>query len=94
MSPKVIAILQARTDSIRLPGKIHLKIGDFSVLELISHRLRNLHVEEKWLATTDLNSDDYLVNQGRKLGWSIYRGSPTNVLSRFQAIISSSKLTT
>jgi spore coat polysaccharide biosynthesis protein SpsF len=90
MSPKVIAILQARSESSRLPGKIHLKIGDYSVIELISYRLRNLNVDEKWLATTSLNSDDFLVEKGKKLGWKVYRGSTTNVLSRFQAIINSS----
>jgi spore coat polysaccharide biosynthesis protein SpsF len=90
MSPKIIAILQARSESSRLPGKIHLNIGDFSVIEFISYRLRNLNVDEKWLATTTLNSDDSLVNIGKRLGWRVYRGSSTNVLSRFQAIITTS----
>jgi spore coat polysaccharide biosynthesis protein SpsF (cytidylyltransferase family) len=88
MLKKVIAILQVRSASTRLPNKIHLKINDKSILEIISQRLCNLDVKEKWLATTTLNSDDRLADIGLELGWKVFRGSSKNVLSRFESIIS------
>lgn len=88
MPKKIIAILQARSASTRLPNKIHLKINDKSILEIISQRLCNLDVTEKWLATTTLNSDDRLANSGIEHGWKVFRGSSKNVLSRFESIIS------
>lgn len=56
------------------------------MLGLIADRLRNARVDEWWLATSDHPADDVTEAWGLELGLRVFRGHPTDVLSRFVAI--------
>lgn len=85
-----VGVIQARSESSRLPGKALLPLASFSVLSLIVQRLKSLDLQW-WLATTDLPSDDLLAQTGRELGLSVLRGSEKDVLSRYERISEHSK---
>jgi len=83
---KVIGVIQARTNSSRLPKKVLLPlIGSLSILEVIIHRVKESQIAW-WLATTDNQADDELEILAKKLGIQVFRGSEDDVLSRFTAI--------
>ena len=81
-----IGIIQARMGSDRLPGKILAPLSGRPVLGLIADRLRNARVDEWWLATSDHPADDVTEAWGFELGLRVFRGHPTEVLSRLVAI--------
>jgi spore coat polysaccharide biosynthesis protein SpsF (cytidylyltransferase family) len=80
---KVIAVVQARTGSTRLPGKV---LADVGGIPLIAHSLRRLRaagrVDEVVLATTEHHSDDALVELASREDVEAYRGPEHDVLSR------------
>lgn len=81
---KIVAITQARTGSIRLPGKVLKKIGHESMLEIHMQRvLSSQKIHEFVLATTDDTKDDPIAEQGMKHGVKVFRGSETDVLDRY-----------
>jgi spore coat polysaccharide biosynthesis protein SpsF len=81
---KVVAIIQARMSSTRLPGKVLLDIQGRSVLEHIHLRLQSCqYVDQVLVATSDHHSDDLIFDWGKKENISIYRGSLSDVLSRY-----------
>mgnify|MGYP001121879689 CR=1 FL=1 len=84
---KIIGIVQARMDSSRLYGKILHPLKGLPLLALLARRLENAKVDEWWLATTREKEDDLTAYWGKAIGWSVYRGSVKNVLSRFTEII-------
>lgn len=84
---KVGAIIQARYDSTRLPGKVLMKLpfgGSISILGHIVKRLQQVNfVDEIIIATSNEKNDDPIVDEANKLGVKVYRGSKENVLERF-----------
>ena len=84
----VIGILQARTNSTRLPGKILMNIlGE----PMILHQLRRLKkcvlLDDIIVATSSEKSDDDLAIVCAAAGYRVFRGSLDDVLDRFvQAI--------
>jgi spore coat polysaccharide biosynthesis protein SpsF len=82
---KVAALVQARTGSTRLPGKV---LADVGGIPLIAHSLRRLReagrVDEVMLATTDHASDDALVEVAEREAVAVFRGSEHDVLSRLR----------
>jgi spore coat polysaccharide biosynthesis protein SpsF len=80
---KVVAVVQARTGSTRLPGKV---LADVGGIPLIAHSLRRLRVsgrvDQVVLATTEHHSDDALIELARREDVGAYRGSERDVLSR------------
>ena len=81
---KVGAIIQARMNSSRFPGKVLKKIGSKSVLEFLIDRLqRSKNLEQIVLATTTNSSDDDLERLAKTKNINIFRGSENDVLSRF-----------
>ena len=53
-SKKVVASIEARMGSSRLPGKVLKKIGEEEVLSLLVKRLKNCkNIDEILVATTD-----------------------------------------
>ena len=50
-------ILQARSNSKRLPNKVLKKIKNKTILELIIHRLRNISGTKLLIATTTSKND-------------------------------------
>lgn len=86
---RTIAITQARTGSTRFPGKVLMKLGSQSLLELHLQRiLKSKKIDEVILATTTKPEDAVLADIGRRANVTTSRGSETDVLDRFyQAIV-------
>jgi spore coat polysaccharide biosynthesis protein SpsF len=85
---KVVGVMQARMGSKRLPGKIMLPLGGTTLLDVVVRRIRSHcgSISEWWLATTTSPVDDVTAVWGQSLGLKVFRGSETDVLSRFVAI--------
>ena len=84
MACKVIAIVQARVGSIRLPGKVLKEINGKSLIEILFHRLaQSKKIDKIILATTKNIENDKLVNLVENLGYEVFRGNETDVLDRY-----------
>lgn len=80
---KIIATIEARMTSTRLPGKPLLKIKNFTVLEYLVNRLKYApSISDIVLATTTNDEDDPLVKLAKKINVNVFRGSETNVMDR------------
>ena len=81
---KTVAIIQARMESTRLPGKVLKKIYDLPLLEHIVNRtMRARNVDEVVIATSTNRADDAIEQFACKRNINIFRGSQENVLERF-----------
>ena len=82
---RVVAIVQARMGSSRLPGKVlHPLIDGMPVLEVLLRRIsKSKLISETVVATTDSKLDDVLVNWLLERKVSVFRGSESDVLQRF-----------
>jgi len=82
--PKVVAIIQARMGSTRLPGKVMKKILGRTVLELVVERVKKAaKIDEIVIATTTGKNDDKIEDLCRKLNLNVFRGSEEDVLRRY-----------
>lgn len=89
---KVVATIEARMNSTRLPGKVLKKIGGMPSLELQIKRMKRSNlIDEIVLATTDQKEDDILVDFAEYIGVASYRGSEEDVLSRILGAVQSVK---
>tara|TARA_B100001758_G_C18416994_1_gene621037 strand:- start:23377 stop:24108 length:732 start_codon:yes stop_codon:yes gene_type:complete len=80
----IVAIVQARCGSTRLPNKVFLKILKKPIIWHVFNRLNNSKkITKLVLATTDSKSDDDLEKWAIKNRIDYYRGSEDNVLNRF-----------
>ena len=81
---KVVALIQARMNSTRLPKKVVMEIKSKPMINLLISRLKLAKkINHIVLATTENNLDDKLVESVSNLGVDIFRGSENNVLDRF-----------
>ncbi len=81
---KVVAIIQARMGSTRLPGKVLKKILGKPMLRYLVDRLSQAKlVDELVIATTENSLDDDIVKFCNDVGINCFRGSEDNVLSRY-----------
>jgi spore coat polysaccharide biosynthesis protein SpsF len=81
---KILGVLQARTSSSRLPGKVLLPIlGQPMILRQIERLKRVRGMDSLVLATSTDPSDDALAASVAASGVPVYRGSLDNVLERF-----------
>lgn len=81
---KVVAIIQARMSSTRLPGKVLKEVNNETLLEHMLKRVKkSTKIDEIIVATTILESDDRIIDLCSKIGMKAYRGSEENVLSRY-----------
>ncbi len=81
---KVVAILQARTGSTRLPGKVLLDLAGRTMLARVVRRVRRAEsIDEVVVATTAAPGDDPIVEECRRLGAACFRGSEADVLDRY-----------
>ena len=79
----MIAFIQARMGSKRLPGKMALQLpDDKTLLEAVINRLV-VHDVFPVLLTTQNSEDDKLVEIANSLEIRVFRGDEINVLSRF-----------
>ena len=76
-------ILQARTGSQRLPGKVLEPVGGRPLVAQCIRRLAASGVAPVILATTTLPEDDALAAAGADAGVEVFRGSAEDVLDRF-----------
>jgi spore coat polysaccharide biosynthesis protein SpsF len=87
-SNKTAVVIQARLGSTRFPSKMLAKLGEYSVLEWVLHRVKkSTLIHDVILAIPDSESNLILESIGKKIGVNVYRGSETNVLARFQGAI-------
>ena len=75
-------IVQARMASIRLPGKVLMPVSTGNLFEILVRRLR-LSGMPVILATSQLHSNDPLVETAARMGMDYYRGSEEDVLGRY-----------
>jgi len=81
---KVLAIIQARMGSSRLPGKVLLPLENKSVLEHVVERTKkSKHIHQVVVATTVAEGDDPVYELMREKKIPIFRGSECDVLDRY-----------
>ena len=81
---KIVAIIQARIGSLRLPGKVLRNLNGTSAIELMLRRLnRSELLDEICVAIPDSTENDILCSRVASLGFRVIRGSETDVLSRY-----------
>ena len=81
---RVVAIIQARMESTRLPGKVLMDIGGETMLSRVVHRSRRAAlVDEIVVATTVKPNDDAIVAECKRIDAPIFRGEEENVLDRY-----------
>jgi spore coat polysaccharide biosynthesis protein SpsF (cytidylyltransferase family) len=84
MDRKIIGVLQARSDSTRLPQKVLKNILD---KPMIVHQLirtqQSKMLDDLILVTSDEKSDNELAQIVEQNGYRVFRGSKNNVLKRF-----------
>ena len=84
---KIVAIVQARMGSKRLPGKVLKKIIGKSCIEILLSRLsRSKLLDEICVATSVDDENDILCEETRELGYKIFRGSEDDVLERYYQV--------
>ena len=80
----VIAIIQARTGSTRLPNKIFLKLANASLLSHVVNRLRpSKEIDKIVIATTSSSKDNSVEEWCLNNSLDYFRGSENNVLDRY-----------
>jgi spore coat polysaccharide biosynthesis protein SpsF len=81
---RIVAVIQARMGSTRLPGKVLKPIAGKPLLWHIVHRLkRSQFIEQIAVATSTNPRDDAIVEWGRENGVAVVRGPEDDVLARF-----------
>ena len=81
---KVVAIIQARMGSTRLPGKVLLDLAGEPVLVRCVNRTGRAQIlDEVVVATTVQPADDAIVRLCAERGWPCFRGSEEDVLDRY-----------
>jgi spore coat polysaccharide biosynthesis protein SpsF len=82
-SERVIAVIQARVGSQRLPGKVLHDVGGAPLLSRVIERVQAAStVDGVVVATTDADEDDPVAALAVKSGAGVYRGSADDVLDR------------
>ena len=79
-----LCIIQARMGSSRLPGKVMLPLAGREVIWHVYNRVKQCcHIDCIVVAISDEPQDDVLAEFCRSHDWLVFRGSETDVLSRF-----------
>jgi spore coat polysaccharide biosynthesis protein SpsF len=87
---RTLVVVQARTGSSRLPGKIMMPLAGKPLLQRMLERVRSAHTPfELVVATTSETADDGVRALCRTLGVQCYSGHPTDLLERhYRAAVS------
>ncbi len=84
--PRIIAIIEARMASTRLPGKVLCQIGNRTAVQHLIDRLRSVaEISDVIVATTTSPADHALVAALEAEGTAVFRGSELDVLGRVAA---------
>lgn len=80
---QVVAIVEARMSSKRLPGKVLMEVAGVPLLGHLVNRLRVVKLLDNIVIATTVNqSDDVIEKFAIEYGVSCYRGSEDDVMSR------------
>ncbi len=81
---KVVAVIQARMASTRLPGKVMLDLaGEPMLVRVLNRTKRAGMLDEVVVATTTGPEDDSIVDLAATYGWPSFRGSEEDLLDRY-----------
>lgn len=81
---KIVAIIQARMSSTRLPGKVLMDLAGHPVLAHVVERLKACQtLDEIWVATSSDHTDDVIEQWCAQAKVHCYRGSLLDVLDRY-----------
>lgn len=81
---KVVAIIQARMGSTRLPGKVLLDLaGDTVIARVVNRTRRAKLLDQVVVATSILLSDEAIAKECERLGVDCFRGDEADVLDRY-----------
>jgi len=81
---KVIAIIQARMGSTRLPGKVMMSLAGKPMLQHIIERVKRCkNIEFIVVATTSKKESNPIIEVAKKCKVEIFKGSENDVLDRF-----------
>ena len=81
---KTLAIVQARTSSSRLPGKVLLPLGDIPMILFQLARIsKSKAISKVVVATSENESDNELAKIVYEAGFPLFRGSLNDVLKRY-----------
>lgn len=91
--PRIVATIEARMTSSRLPGKMLMSCRGKSMLEHMVERVkRSLVLDDIIIATTINDTDDVIEAEAQRLQVKCYRGSEDDVMSRVLAAAQSHKV--
>ncbi len=80
----VVAVIQARMGSTRLPGKVLADLVGAPMLDRVIERVRlAARVDVVWVACSDARADDPIAARALSLRAPVFRGSEQDVLGRF-----------
>ncbi len=81
---KILAVVQARMGSVRLPGKVLKKVNGIPLIEVLLLRLSKSKLINQIVIATSIEENNLpLVNHIREIGFEYYQGSEKNVLQRY-----------
>lgn len=85
---RIIAIIQARMSSQRLPGKVLFQVKGKPMLQYLLERVERCNTLDSMLVATSVDESDLpIVDFCRKYGVACYRGSLDDVAGRFAEAI-------
>lgn len=91
-SGRVVAIVQARMASSRLPGKVMAEIeGEPMLARVVDRARRAKSLDDVVVATTTDPGDSEIVQFCERRGITVFQGHPSDVLDRFYRCASSEK---
>ena len=80
----IVAIIQTRMGSTRLPNKVMMKINNTPMIGLLFKRLSKSKQITKIILATSTNTNNHPLEEYiNSLKYSVYRGSESNVLDRY-----------
>jgi len=82
----IIAVIQARMGSTRLPGKCLKEVNNEPILYYIISSLRKANIDKIIVATTNKIADNLIEEYCKKIRVECFRGDEDDVLSRYVAI--------
>ena len=87
---KSVAIIQARLNSSRLPGKVLYELGGYPMIVFMIERIKRSKLIDEIVVATTINSEDDEVQYiAEKSGVSFFRGSEDDVLGRVVGAVES-----
>ena len=82
-TPRVVASIEARMGSTRLPGKVLSDInGKFAIQRLVDRLRQSVEIDDIVVATSTSKTDDVLARWCSSYGVHCFRGSEDDVLDR------------